>query len=199
MPLLGQNYIHDHAAAWSELFRSYRSWDRSTPKTCVEIGTFHGSSALWIVENLLQHPQSRLVCIDAWEGDSGAHALAVFRRNLAQLSDKDRAKVEVLQSRSRDALIRLAAAGERADFIYVDGSHAAPDVLSDLVLAFGLLRVGGLMICDDYLWKDPAHDGGSILGRPKIAIDAFTNIYSEKLAWVARYPNIQACFTKKSD
>ena len=35
------------------------------------------------------------------------------------------------------------------DFIYVDASHRAPDVLLDAVLAFQLLRIGGLIIFDD--------------------------------------------------
>jgi len=38
----------------------------------------------------------------------------------------------------------IAAAGAPFDLIYIDGSHQAPDVLADSVLAFELLRVGGL-------------------------------------------------------
>ena len=38
------------------------------------------------------------------------------------------------------------------DFIYVDGSHQAHDVLCDAILSFKLLRVGGIVCFDDYLW-----------------------------------------------
>ena len=36
------------------------------------------------------------------------------------------------------------------DLIYIDASHYAPDVLSDAVLAFKLLKPGGILIFDDY-------------------------------------------------
>ena len=55
------------------------------------------------------------------------------------------------------------------DFIYIDGSHEAKDVLMDAVLAWGLLKVGGVMAFDDY-------EGDGYLepeALPKIAIDGF--------------------------
>lgn len=61
------------------------------------------------------------------------------------------------------------------DFIYIDGSHRAPDVLTDACMAWPLLKPKGLMVFDDYMWGDPR----DALHRPKIAIDAFTNIFGE--------------------
>lgn len=43
------------------------------------------------------------------------------------------------------------------DFIYVDGLHLSQDVLYDALLSFDLLKVGGILIFDDYLWFDPQH------------------------------------------
>ena len=63
------------------------------------------------------------------------------------------------------------------DFIYVDGSHQAPDVLCDAVMAWRVLRDGGVMVFDDYLWGDPRMP----LHRPKVAIDAFMNIFAAEL------------------
>ena len=40
------------------------------------------------------------------------------------------------------------------DFVYIDGSHQAADVLEDAVLSFRLLRPGGILIFDDYLWRN---------------------------------------------
>jgi hypothetical protein len=62
------------------------------------------------------------------------------------------------------------------DFIYVDGSHTAPDVLADAVMAWPLLKPNGLMVFDDYLWGEQR----DILHRPKLAVDAFVNIYAEQ-------------------
>ena len=58
----------------------------------------------------------------------------------------------------------------------MDGSHAAPDVLTDAVMAFGLAKSGAVLLFDDYLWVDMP----GLLNRPKIAIDAFQTIFSEK-------------------
>lgn len=70
----------------------------------------------------------------------------------------------------------LTASQDNFDFIYIDRSHEAPDVLCDATLSFRLLRVGGVLGFDDYLWG--MHD---ILLSPKIAIDSFVNIYSKKI------------------
>jgi len=186
---------HDHyAATWRKVFSRF-GWDGSEPRIAVEIGSYEGSSAVWIAQNLLTAPGSRLYCIDHWRGLEEERAR--FTRNIATLPDPD--LVTVLDSTSREALVRLEAGGLKADFVYVDGSHAAPDVLSDLVLGFGLLKVGGVLICDDYLWADARFDGGSLLGRPKLAIDAFTTIYADKIKWAANVSNLQAILQKRAD
>jgi predicted O-methyltransferase YrrM len=64
------------------------------------------------------------------------------------------------------------------DFIYIDGSHIAKDVLTDACMAWPLLKPKGLMVFDDYLWSPSARD---ILHRPKAAIDAFTNLFAEEV------------------
>ena len=38
---------------------------------------------------------------------------------------------------------------QKYDIIYIDGSHEARDVLEDAVLAYRLLKIGGLLIFDD--------------------------------------------------
>jgi predicted O-methyltransferase YrrM len=64
------------------------------------------------------------------------------------------------------------------DFIYIDGSHIARDVMADACMAWPLLKPKGLMVFDDYLWTPNARD---ILHRPKAAIDAFTNLFAEEV------------------
>jgi predicted O-methyltransferase YrrM len=63
------------------------------------------------------------------------------------------------------------------DFIYIDGSHIAKDVLTDACMAWPLLKPKGIMVFDDYVWGDPR----DILHRPKVAIDAFVNIFAEEV------------------
>jgi predicted O-methyltransferase YrrM len=63
------------------------------------------------------------------------------------------------------------------DFIYIDGSHIAKDVLTDACMAWPLLKKQGIMVFDDYLWGDPR----DILHRPKPAIDTFMNLFAEEV------------------
>jgi predicted O-methyltransferase YrrM len=65
------------------------------------------------------------------------------------------------------------------DMVYIDGSHETPDVLADAVLAYQLLRIGGLMIFDDYVWGAGAST--EPLLTPKLAIDSFLNCYQRKV------------------
>ena len=61
------------------------------------------------------------------------------------------------------------------DLIFIDSNHTAPFVLSDSVLSWPLLKKGGTMIFDDYIWgvgKKPTL-------TPKLAIDSFISIYSD--------------------
>ena len=78
---------------------------------------------------------------------------------------------------------RLLANGKQNyfDFIYIDGSHQAPDVLCDAILGFKLLKVNGFIAFDDYLWQEQLPYGTDPIRCPKPGIDAFTNIYCRKI------------------
>jgi predicted O-methyltransferase YrrM len=83
-------------------------------------------------------------------------------------------QVTKIKGYSQEALRQLPL--NHYDFIYVDGSHVVSDVLEDAVLAFRLLKSGGIMIFDDYEW-DWFNDEYLV---PKMAIDAFLRIYARK-------------------
>jgi predicted O-methyltransferase YrrM len=81
------------------------------------------------------------------------------------------------------ALSKLIAEGKLGyfDFIYVDGSHQAPEVLCDAILSFQLLKTNGVIAFDDYLWQEQLPYGTDPIRCPKPAIDSFTNIYCRKI------------------
>jgi len=66
---------------------------------------------------------------------------------------------------------------ERYDFIYVDGSHLAKDVLIDAVLAWQILEPGGYLAFDDYTWTEKPRQEANPLDNPRLAIDAFYTIF----------------------
>ncbi|MBW3558313.1 MAG: class I SAM-dependent methyltransferase [Proteobacteria bacterium] len=189
-------------AQWGRLITQLR-WSQARPLTVIEIGSYEGRASLWILDNLMVHPDSRLHCIDTFEGseehteEQRTGLFERFTRNIE--SNPNRDKVVVHRSLSRIALLKLLGEGLVADFVYVDGSHVAPDVLEDLVLSFRLLRVGGLMICDDYLWFNSDISQRDLVDSPKLAIDAFVNIFIRKLTLFRKQELYQLAFVKISD
>ncbi len=131
----------------------------------LEIGVYEGRSLIWMLENVLTHSTSKATCIDIFPGDLKEK----FLTNLKLSGFKD--KVTIITGRSQIELRYLPI--NSFDIIYIDASHNAGDVLADAVLSWSLLKDGGLLIFDDYLYKTEL----PIELRPKFAIDAFMTAY----------------------
>lgn len=106
------------------------------PIQYLEVGLYEGMSACWMLDNVLLHPESRLTGID-WDLTPNGRA------NLSHHT----AKTTILEGDSKKILRGLT---QQYDIIYIDGGHAAKDVLFDTVLAWPLLKRGGIMLWDDY-------------------------------------------------
>lgn len=140
---------------------------KGTPATGLEIGTHEGRSCVWMMKNILTDAGSKLITVDAFEQ-------SVLRSNIEECGCLDRVDVRI--GLSRDVLPTVARGS--IDFAYIDGSHWSCDVLEDAVNVFRLVRVGGVIGFDDYLWDDPSFNQH---GTPKPAIDAFLLCYSHKV------------------
>lgn len=202
MPEFSDDWFSQNIPQWQALFQAI-GWNAAEPKTVVEIGSYEGRSALWILENLLGHPDSILHCADTFAGGvehDAAQTDGLLNRFAANIrSSPGAAKVRAHRGLSAQVLIKLIYEGVKADFVYVDGSHQAPDVLADLVLAFEILRPGGVLICDDYLWSNEAPGSEDVLNSPKIAVDAFTTIFRRKLAYAVNARMWQFACVKTQD
>ena len=180
-------------------------------KKVLEIGSYEGAATSFIINNV--NDCEEIFCIDTWEGGvehgkmdaksiSMKHVEKRFDKNIeiAIKEAKSNVNIKKIKARSDDALINLLSEGKKNyfDFIYVDGSHQAPDVLLDAILSFRLLRVGGVIAFDDYLWSEELESGRDPLRCPKPAIDAFTNLYLRKID-ILSAPLYQMYVTKISD
>lgn len=167
------------------------------PAKVLEIGSWEGRSTLYSIEKIHALRGSGMItCIDTWEGgieNDKAAMPDVERRFLANMNEARRrhptVQIDVRKGPSVLKLSEMIAENSpiEYDVAYVDGSHQAPDVLTDLILAHQLVRVGGIIICDDYLNTSRT---GNPLMDVKIAIDAFTNIFYNKVG-VMRAPLYQ--------
>jgi len=88
-------------------------------------------------------------------------------------------KIIILNGFSSDILKRSDIINTKFDFIYIDGSHYACNVLEDAILSFSLLKSDGILIFDDYEWKNPVENTGEI-DSPKLGTDAFLMCYKNK-------------------
>lgn len=112
----------------------------------IEVGSHEGMSAIWTVDNILHdRPGSTITCIDPWCGawlNPEPAREWTFDHNvrgiggLAKIRDMSHNALSVLRTRCHG--------------IYIDGSHAEPDVYLDATLGFHLLAPGAVMIFDDY-------------------------------------------------
>ena len=146
----------------------------------LEVGCFEGRATLWLLENILTDPTSRIDVVDTFTGSPEFDVLNVdrgfrerFESNTASYADQ----VNVREGRSGEVL-RTYPPVPTFDFVYVDGSHYAADVLADAVLAWPLLKVGAMMVFDDYRW---GLEGQEEWERPRRGIDAFVSAYLGRL------------------
>jgi predicted O-methyltransferase YrrM len=171
-----------HTATWRNILKPYKG----KPSRFLEIGSFEGGSASWMLENFLTHPHSTLTCVDPFHwmpeayaymrkfGNAPLHVDSCYQRFWKNVQAAGGAgKVTLHKGISEEALRMLPMAS--FDVIYIDGSHMARNVLTDIVLCWGLLNMQGIMIIDDYklrMFEDNERK------NPGMGIDAFLKVYA---------------------
>ena len=161
---------HDWWSARVNAWREHVVPRLPRPFHWLEIGSFEGRSACWMLDEVMQQGDT-ITCVDIWlhafDGFSSDCPEARFDRNVAGRAEK-------CKQRSHEFLSKALATHRRFDGIYIDGDHLARSVLEDSVLAWRLLPVGGVIVWDDYLWVSPTKPDTL---PPKPAIDAFVSMY----------------------
>jgi predicted O-methyltransferase YrrM len=173
-----RDWFTNNLPVWERILQPLKG----RPVHALEIGVFEGRSTVWLLDNILTSPEASLSWIDTFSGSAEhveidfAGVEKRFRENTKRFGTKVNGQV----GKSQDVLRRMST--ERFDLVYIDGSHEAPDVLSDAVLAWPLLKPGGLMGFDDYQWHVfPAPER-----CPALAVDAFLNVMRGELTVVDR-------------
>lgn len=191
--ILNNDTSHGQAARWTKWIGHLAG---KPELRFLEVGSYVGQSALWFLRNILTHTSSRLLCVDTWhagedmpyvEDDS---LLTTFLNNI----DSYRSSCGIMRGKSQDVLPKLEH--DTYDFAYIDGSHTAANVLADSVLVWPLLKAGGILIWDDYLWElplevyptelTPQQKERADLLRPKMGVDAFLACYEGQYEVIAK-------------
>ena len=147
-----------------DLIQSDPDWriDEQEKRIAVEIGVFEGMSSCLISDRLLNHPESKLISIDSFQGSKEdregynfAHVLPTMKTRAYEniKKSKNSSKVRIIEKKSCDAfgeLIHDYGRKDWIDFLYIDAGHKFKDVEMDISLYVPLVRQGGLIIFDDY-------------------------------------------------
>jgi tetratricopeptide (TPR) repeat protein len=153
---------------------------RDEPYKILEIGTYSGTSLIKIVQMI---PNSAGFGIDAWKNYGENDLLTKieetgiaksFLKNVESVG-LERRVCGICQD-STIALINMLKYNDGYDFIYVDGSHKLLDCYTDLVLSWRLLKSGGIMGIDDYLWNNE-----DLLGSPFESVNHFLKKYETEM------------------
>ena len=96
------------------------------------------------------------ICLSDPTIDLGLNGLHVFDKNI-KLANEIKPNVNFFKykNESYKQLSQFIAQGKENffDLIYIDGAHDSQNVLFDAVISFKLVKKGGVIIFDDYSWK----------------------------------------------
>ena len=160
-------------------FKRYLMRYTALPVRFLQIGAFTGDASEWLLTNVLTHPDSELVDLDTWAGSQeDAHRYFDWK----DVEETYDAKVKPFRNVTKvkmtsDEYFASLPSEEQFNFIYVDGAHDALQVLRDGMNGFDHLKVGGILIFDDYFWRS----GRGPFYEPEHGIEAFRKIYSQFL------------------
>jgi predicted O-methyltransferase YrrM len=180
---------YDFTKNWF-LENSIENWNRIipvlNPTKILELGCYEGAATCYLIDLLGSKKSLEIHCVDVWDEideikkEESIAVEARFDKNVKIASSNSKNRIDIFKHKmhTHKALSEMIVRGVKDfDLIYIDASHYAPDVLTDAILSYKVLRVGGLLIFDDYLWSGSE----DILFYPKIAIDSFLNIFSHDM------------------
>lgn len=155
------------------------------PVTFLQIGGYTGDASIWLMENVLTHPDSVLVDIDTWEGSDEPVHHTLDWKGVEQVYDE-----KTIEYQNSGRIIKFKGTSDaffkqntkEFDFIYVDGDHTAYGVIKDAINSYECLKDDGILAFDDYEWSA----GLGPHNEPKMAIDAFFNIYQKKVRLILK-------------
>jgi hypothetical protein len=160
------------------------NFEEFVPQTeirALQIGAYAGDFSKWLLEN---RTVIRLDDVDTWKGSDDEGGLVtnwkqVFKYYSFQM--RGFRNVNVYRTISDD-FFKSIPETHAYNFVYIDGSHLARQVLTDGLNAFEHLELHGIMVFDDYLWNNNVDP----YKNPKLGIDAFLKFHEGNLEVVMK-------------
>jgi hypothetical protein len=136
---LSFNWFGQNSQIWIHFFRKFNLEDKKI--NILEIGTFEGLSASFFLKYL---KKSKLIAVDSLNKNT------LFYKNF--IKNKKKMRNFQFYNISSDNFFKKYK-NELFDIIYIDGGHDRTDVISDGKNSFKILKKGGILIFDDFLYE----------------------------------------------
>jgi predicted O-methyltransferase YrrM len=182
--IFSEDWTTRHTARWEKILAHLKD---NPNVQALEIGSYEGRSAIWFLENILTHPSSAILCVDIFDRE--------YETNFDYNTQHFDGKVKKIRAPSQLALRSLKPSSY--DFAYIDGSHTSKDTLIDAVLTWDLMKPGGIIIIDDYLWENGNEKLNNDAFTPQLGINAFLNVFEPYMDVIDR--GSQIIVRKRSD
>jgi tetratricopeptide (TPR) repeat protein len=146
----GLTWFNESIPLWQEVLATLPA---NEPIMALELGSSDASSTCWLVDQILSHERSRLVCF--------APAFnQVFEQNLAKLPERHKVTQKIQDMSALSGLLAKNPAKMVFDVMHLqcelDASGKPGSLLQSLAThAWPYLKPGGIMIVKDYQWHHP--------------------------------------------
>ena len=115
----------------------------------LEIGSYEGNSAIFVANNFIK---SNIYCVDTWikTNEYKNHISFSEVENNFDFNTKKYQNINKFKTTSDNFFLHNK---KKYDAIYIDGYHFGAQVYTDCINAWKFLKIGGYLICDDYIWN----------------------------------------------
>ena len=128
------------------------------PKNILEIGVNEGFSTIFF-QYAFDNFETNVV--DIFPNNTRK----IFEKNINKINSK---KINIFATTSHKFLVNNK---KKYDLIFVDGAHGYLDVIVDLFYSYQSLNINGILLMDDYDWKEKSKDRSV-----RLAINNFLDI-----------------------
>jgi hypothetical protein len=185
-PNYSVDWFSHNIPMWDQVFDNYNIKGKSGLRF-LEIGCFEGRATNYMLDNILTADDSTIDVVDTFGGSLNEGGMQIIgtdpnyqftelHNKFLHNIQKNKHKVNAYKGNSSKVLREMSLQRqEYYDFVYIDGSHTAYAVLEDAVLVHPMIKPGGILIFDDYLWKDGGNPHPT--NSPELAVNCFYTVF----------------------